>query len=93
MQMHPSNYVNVRILCRCGHELALCLLVGTNVPGPLRCSPGPPIAGGSSRSDIFCPRCRDSLFSSVDVLRKAAEDELHRGRGRHVSQGAVVLVC
>jgi Zn-dependent peptidase ImmA (M78 family) len=87
--------VLVRLVCgRCRHTWQLCVPVAAAVPGPLRCSPsGSPAAGSGAPSGLLCPRCGGPCSMTDDDLRRRVEEELRRGRDRHVSTGAVVIDC
>lgn len=86
------NYAKTMILCRCGFKWDLCVPVGLDVPEPLVCHPGAPLARPTnSRSDICCPECRCTLFSADSRLRACIEDRLREGRERHIHFGAVVV--
>lgn len=84
------DYTNAKIVCRGGHELDLCVLVGLSVPEPLRCSPGRSIVS-STRSGISCPECSLTLFRSEHEMRTRIEDELLSARERHARCGTVVV--
>lgn len=87
--------VTVRLVCgRCRHAWDLCVPVNAPVPGPLRCAPrGGPALGAGSPSGLLCPRCGQPCNLTDDQMRQRVEKELLRGRGRHVSVGAVVIDC
>jgi hypothetical protein len=87
--------VLVRIICRsCRQSCELCVSVEITVPEPLRCSPsGAPAAGIGSRRGLTCPHCQCPFDMTDAELRRRVEDELRRGRGRHVRAGAVVIDC
>ena len=73
------NYTKAMILCRCDFKWDLCVPVGLEIPESLSCRPGKPIAErNNARSDIYCPNCRTTLFSSDQELRTRLERELRR---------------
>ena len=85
----------VRLVCRrCRYAIELCVPVSAAVPGPLRCSPvGGPALGSGTSTGLRCPKCQCPCGMSDADLRRRVEDELRRGRGRHVAAGAVVIEC
>lgn len=90
---HP-NFVNVELRCRCGSNRTFCVRVDRNVPTPLRCAPGGGGGGGGGRTDICCPRCRESCYDSAGALEHAVNREIGSGGwGKHQRAGAVILEC
>ena len=86
------KHIKAKILCRCRHELNLCVPIGFVVPEQLQCIPGTPIARpNNNRSDICCPKCRHTLFSTGSELRACIEAEFRRGPRRHSRSGTVVM--
>jgi len=88
-----SNFTKAKIRCGCGAEAELCVAVRLAVPEPLQCSPGAPLDPTNSRSDIFCPECRSTLFSTGSEMMARIEDELRRGYTEHARCGTVAVDC
>ena len=79
-----------RLVCWCGYEWNIGVLVGWTVPA---CQPAVHGVGGDggSRSDVFCPECRRTLFSGFAELRACVENELRSALRSHVRAGTVVV--
>ena len=87
------NFTKARIRCGCGAEAELCVPVRLEVPESLQCSPGAPFNPTSSRSDVFCPACRHTLFRTASEMMACIEDELRRGYAEHARYGTVAVDC
>jgi hypothetical protein len=93
--MHAA-YVKVRLLCeRCTRALDLCVRVERNVPEPLACAPGNPVAGGTGGggAGMCCGVCGASFGFGPGDLGRLVNDATRPGWGEHLRKGAVEIHC
>ena len=83
--------VSVHVRCGCGAVREFCVPTDRQIPGPLRCTLGPP-GGRGGDGAIRCPAGHDCGIG-LSELRARALKELEQGRGEHVRMGAVVVEC
>lgn len=90
----PLTTVKVEIRCRrCSTAVKLCVPISRPAPDPLRCTPGGSAGIGGPGGHIVCSHCQCRWFASADDLRRAVEEEVRSGWGRHLRSRGVVLTC
>ena len=89
----PEDLFNVKVhvRCACGAVREFCVPTDRQIPGPLRCTLGPP-GGGGGDGAIRCP-AGHACGIGLSELRARVLKELEQGRGEHIRAGAVVIEC